>query len=102
VYGQVGQDATVQADSSTTQACDEAAVAQTIGAGSRVDTGDPQRSELALALTAVAVGVLACLDDRLLGDAVHAAACAVVTLGAIEDFFVTASGGDATLDTGHV
>src|SRR5262245_20399405 len=70
--------------------------------GGRIDAGDPDGAEYALVLLAVAVGVLAGLDDGLLGRAENLAAGVVVTLRLGEDLLVTASGNDATLYTCHV
>ncbi len=53
-----------------------------------IDTGDPQRAELTLALPAIAIRVLAGLDDRLLGSLVKLAARAVIALRFLEDFLV--------------
>jgi hypothetical protein len=61
MHRQVGQHAPVQGDIGLFQAIDQAAVAQAIGAGLGIDTRDPQRAELALALTAVTVCILASL-----------------------------------------
>src|SRR5690606_18433133 len=55
-----------------------------------------------LLLAAVTVGILAGLDDRLLGSAENLAAGVVVALGLGQDLLVTASGDDATLDSCHV
>jgi Flp pilus assembly pilin Flp len=48
---------------------------------SGVDTGDPQGTEYALLVTAIAVRILTCAHHRLLGDAIYGAATAAVTLG---------------------
>jgi hypothetical protein len=66
-----------------------------------VDAGDPQRAELALALAAVAVGVLPRLHHRLLGDAVDVLAAAAETLGLLEDLLVARACGYAAFDSGH-
>ena len=101
MHGQVCQYAAIQANLGLAQPGDQAAVGQAIGARGRVDTRDPQRAELALLLPTVTVRVLASLDDGLLGNVLDATAGAVVTLGAVENLLVSASGNDATLDTGH-
>src|SRR5690606_25923056 len=101
VHGDVRQHLAVQGDAGLQQAVDEAAVAQAVGAGSRVDAGDPQRTEVALLLLAADVGVLLRLDDRLLGDAEDLAAGVVVTLGLAQDLLVTAARLHATLDSCH-
>ena len=58
----------------------------------RIDARDPQRAELALLRATVAVGVLAGLDDRLLGGAEDLAPGVVVALRLGENFLVTAPG----------
>jgi hypothetical protein len=63
---------------------------------------DPQRAELALALTTVAVGVLAGLDDGLLGDAIDLAAGTVIALGLFQDLLVACACGNAAFDSWHV
>ena len=63
---------------------------------------DPQRAELALVLPPVAVGVLAGLDDRLLGGAIDLAPGVVIALGLAKNLLVTAPGRHATLDSCHV
>jgi hypothetical protein len=60
-----------------------------LAAGLRVDARDPQGAELTLALATITVGVLPGLGHRLLGDAEHARARAVVTLGLLQDFLVS-------------
>src|SRR5690606_27059099 len=102
VHGQVGQHFAVQADFSLAQTGDQTAVAQAVGAAGGVDTGNPQRAELALALAAVTVGILARLDDRLLGDPEHPRTGAVVAFGLLQNFPVTAMRRYTTFDTGHV
>src|SRR5690606_26076844 len=101
VHGDVRQHLAVQGDAGLGQAVHEAAVAQAVDAGRRVDAGDPQRTEVALLLLAANVGVLQCLRHRLLGDAEDLAARVVVTLGLLEDLLVTAARHHATLDSCH-
>ena len=62
----------------------EAAVRQAMLVGSGVNANDPQRAELALFHPAVAVCVLAGLDDLLLCRAEHARAGAVIALGFLQ------------------
>src|SRR6187551_1475261 len=101
VHGQFGHDLAVDFDARLQQAVDQPAVRQSMLAGRRIDAGDPQRTELALLRTTVAVGILPRLDDRLLGRAEYLAAGVVVTLRLGEDFLVSASSNDATLDSCH-
>src|SRR5690606_9605244 len=101
VHCQIGQNLAVDLDGRLSQASDQTAVGQTVLTSTSVDTSDPQSAELALALTAVTVGVLASLDHRLLGDAEHARTRTVVALGELQNFLVTSTSDDATLNTSH-
>src|SRR5690606_3630645 len=83
------------------QAGNQTAVGQTVLTSTSVDTSDPQSAELTLALTAVAVGVLASLDYRLLGNTEHTRTSAVIAFGEFQNFLVTATSYDATLNTSH-
>src|SRR5690606_17604732 len=89
VHGDVRQHLAVERDAGLHQSVHEAAVAHAVHPGSRVDAGDPQRTEVALLVLAVDVGVLLRLDDRLLGDAEYLATRVVVTLRLGEDLLVT-------------
>src|SRR5690606_17488381 len=100
-HGQVGQNLAVEFDRSLFQASDEHAVAQTLLTHSGVDTGDPQGTERALFVAAIAIGVLASTHDRLFGDAEYITAAATVTLGGGNDFFMTSTGGNAAFDARH-
>ncbi|KUM44362.1 hypothetical protein AR540_21645 [Pseudomonas sp. EpS/L25] len=101
VHGQIGQYLTVDLDGRFFQAGDQTAVGQTVDTSTSVDTSDPQSAELTLTLTTVTVGVLACLDYRLLSDAEDARTGTVVAFGELQDFLVTATSDDATLNTSH-
>ena len=67
----------------------------------RVDPLDPQRAELALAVLAVAVGVLHRLVDRGLGGADGVLAAAEIALGGLQNLLVLGVGGNAPLDACH-
>ena len=101
MYRQIGEDATVQIDTGFFQTADQTAVAQIVDAGLRVDARDPQRAKLTLALTTVAVGVLPRLGNRLLGDAKHTRARAIITLGLLENFLVSSMGDDTAFHARH-
>ena len=72
VHCQISQNLTVDLDGRFFQAGDETAVRQTVDTCTSVDTSDPQSAELTFFLTTVTVGVLACLDYRLLGNTEYA------------------------------
>jgi len=67
VYCNVRQHFAINLDLGFVQAVYQAAVGQTVQTSRRVDTRDPQRTKLALALATITVGVLTGFDDRLLG-----------------------------------
>ena len=101
VHGDVCQHLAVQGDASLQHAVHETAVAQAIDAGSRIDAGDPQRTEVALLLLTTDVCVLTSLDDVLLGDAEDLATGVVVALRAAENLLVTAACLHTTFDSCH-
>src|SRR5712671_1731085 len=91
----------VDLDVGPLQARHEGAVGHPELAHRRVDAGDPQRAELALLLPAVAVGVLAGLHHRLLGDPVDVAAAAAESLGLLDDLLVARARRYSTFDSWH-
>src|SRR5688572_8709078 len=102
VHGDVRQHLAVEGDAGLQQAVHETAVAHAVDAGSRIDAGDPQRTEIALLLLATDVGVLQGLRDRLLGDAEDLATGVVVALGLLQDFLVSTAGRHTTFDSCHL
>src|SRR4249919_724440 len=101
VDGDIGQGLAVQRDVRLQQAIHEAAVAQAVHAGRGVDTHDPQRTELALALLAADVCVLGSLGDGLLGDAEDFATGVEVALRQLDDFLVATTRRYTTFNTSH-
>src|SRR5690606_27675077 len=101
VHGQIGQNLTVDFDRRFFQASDQTAVGQTVDTSTSIDTGDPQSTELTLALLAVTVGILTRLDDRLLGNPEYTRARTVVTFGEFQNFLVTLARHHTTLNTSH-
>ena len=72
VHRKVCQYASIQRHISPLEAIDQTAVGQPVSTRLRVDTGDPQRAELALALPTIAIGILPCFGDSpLLWDVTH-------------------------------
>lgn len=67
----------------------------------RIDADDPQGTELALFLAPIPIGILAGLDDGLLGDSIDLTAGAIVALGLFQHLFVTGVCCNAPLDTRH-
>src|SRR5690606_4014725 len=74
------------------QSVHETAVGHAVLAGTRVDAGNPQATEHPLLVAAVTVGVLARLDDSLLGNTEHLAARVVVALCLLQHLGVTGAG----------
>jgi hypothetical protein len=97
----IRQDLTVEVDTGLAQAVHQAAVGHAIQTRTGVDTGNPQRTELTLALPAVTVGILTCLGNGLLGNTVNTTAGTVVTLGLLQNFFVTGTCRYTTLNSSH-
>src|SRR5256884_1388486 len=101
VHRDVREHLAVDLDSGLAQAVDDAAVGEPVQARRGVDARDPQGAELTLVLPPVAVGVLPCLDDGLLGRAIDLAPGVVVALRLAENFLVTPAGRHATLHSCH-
>src|SRR5947209_6196939 len=80
---------------------DELAIGQTFGADRSVDALDPESPKTPLLHLAVAVGVLACLFDRLAGDADGVLAAAIIALSLFQDPLVFGAGGHTPFDACH-
>src|SRR5580704_5198200 len=79
----------VDGETRLVQAVDERAVGHAAKPGRRIDARDPQCAVLALLFAPAPVGILAGLDDRLLGRTEHFAAGIEVALRFLENFLVT-------------
>src|SRR6266436_1325919 len=88
VHRDVREHLAVDFDAGLVQAVDDAAVGEPVQARRGVDARDPQCAELTLVLPPVAVRVLACLDDGLLGRAIDLAPGVVVALRLGENLLV--------------
>jgi hypothetical protein len=84
VHGELGEDLAVHLDAGFLEALDEPVVGQPVQTRSRVDTGDPQASEVTLPGAPVAVGVDEGVGDLLLGLAVQPGSLPPVTGGALQ------------------
>jgi len=80
----LGEDLAVHLDAGFLEALDEPVVGQPVQTRSRVDTGDPQASEVTLPGAPVAVGVDEGVGDLLLGLAVQPGSLPPVTGGALQ------------------
>ena len=96
-----GQLAAVDFDARQVESLDEAVVGHPLGAHGRVDAGDPQLAELALAGLAVAVVVDERMGDLLLGLAVEPGALAPVARGPFEGGAALLRCVDCALDSCH-
>src|ERR1700712_1418067 len=101
VHRQLREDAAVHLDPGEAETLDEAVVREAVRAGRGVDPLDPEATEVALALTAVAVRVDEGVGDLLLRLAVEAGPLAAVPLGALEDYPTLLVRIDGALDPGH-
>src|SRR5690606_25657617 len=95
---QLGKHLAVDADLGLVQPVHEHAVGQPVLPRGGVDPGDPERAEHALAVAAIAVGILPRLHHRFLGDAVDVAAAAAVALRLVQHLLVAGPGGHTSLD----
>src|SRR6516165_8163098 len=101
VHRDVGEHLAVDLDASLVQSVDDAAVGEAVDTRRRIDARDPERTELALVLPPVAIGVLPRLDDGLLRRAINLAPGVVVALCLAKNFLVTAAGRHTTLYSCH-
>ena len=101
VHRKVCQYTSIQRHISPLEAINKTAVGQPVSTRLRVDAGDPQRAELALALPTIAIGILPCLGDCLLGNPEHASSRAIVALGFLQNFLVTAMRRHSTFYARH-
>jgi len=85
IDSQFSQHLAVNRDACFLQAVNEAAVGKTVLTRTGVDTDNPQLTELTLSRFAVAVSILACLDDRLFGDTEDFAAGVVIAFGPLPE-----------------
>ena len=89
VHSQVGEYLAVHVEIRFAVRPHELRVADALLARGRVDAGDPQLAEVALALAPIAVGVLQGLFDRVFCRAVRFAPAAPVALGHVQNFLAT-------------
>ena len=104
MHGQVGQHLAVDLDAGQAQPVDEAAVGQRLvmAAHCGINPLDPQRTEVALAVLAVAGRILVGLVDGLRGDLEGVLAAAIVTFRCLDDLLVTGVGDGSTFNTALV
>ena len=101
IYSQIGQYFTVDFNGGFFQTSNQTAVGKAIDTSASIDTSDPKCPELTLTLPAVTVGVLACFDYRLLGNTENTRTRPIVAFCEFQDFFVTSTSDNATLNTSH-
>ena len=97
--GDFGQDLAVELDVLALHAVDQLAVADTVFAGSVVDTGNPQSAEIAFAVAAVAIGVAERLDNTLLRKTEAAGAVVLHAFRGFKDLFVLCVCGDTSFNS---
>ena len=102
VDGELCEHATVDLDAGQAQTLDEAVVGHAVGAGRSVDALDPELTEVALALLAVAEVVGLLVQHLLLRLAVQARALAGVAAGLLKNFPTLLMGVYRPLHTCHV
>ena len=68
VYGHIGEYLSIQFDIHLVESIDKATVIQAILAGTSVNAGDPEFSEITFFIPAIAISVSARFHDSLIGD----------------------------------
>src|ERR1700734_2004469 len=101
-HGNVGEHLAVELHAGERQAVHELRVAHAVEPGRRVDAGDPELAEVALAVAPVAVGVFVGLQQRLLGAPVVRVRLTAEALGLLENCPALLASVDGTLDPGHL
>jgi len=91
VDGEVGEHLAVDFDAGLVQESHQLAIAETLHAGSGIDTLNPQGAEVALLGATVAEGVGETLLPSVLGNGPHVLACTKVTSGQTQNFLSLSS-----------
>jgi hypothetical protein len=92
---EIRENLAVHFDAGLAKPLNKSAVGESQLAGCSIDALDPQGAEIALLGAPVAVGVLACLFDRLDCDAEYVLATAEIALRLGHDFLVGFAGNNA-------
>jgi hypothetical protein len=71
VDSEISKDATIESNLSSLETIDERAIGHAVCTRLRVNTRNPERAELTLALAAVTISVLSRFGDGLLGHTEH-------------------------------
>ena len=99
VDGEVGEDFAIKVDTFFLHAGDELRIGKTELAGSIVDAGNPEGTEVALFVAAIAVSVAKGFDDAVFGEAVATGAIVLHAFGGLQGFLVFSMGRNATFDS---
>ena len=101
-YRHVGKHLAIDINPGLIKAVDEPAIGETMLTGSGINTDDPQPSEIALSIAAMAIGIAQGLQHRLVGDAVAGVPCPHLSLGELQYLLMTAMGSDAAFYPSHL
>ena len=101
-HSKIGEHLAIDLHPGHCPAVDERAVGHAILTRCRVDADDPQAAEIALADTAVTVGVVQRVHERLMGTFVQPIVRSSVAFHLGQDLLVPPVGGHTTLDAGHI
>src|SRR6266853_6931813 len=102
MYRKIGEHLAVDGEARLAQSVDQRAIGHAAQTRRGVDAGDPQRAELTLLFAPAAIGVLARLDDRLLGGAEDFAPGIEIALCLLENFLVPPARDDTAFNSCHV
>jgi len=101
VDGEIGEHLTIQLDSGFFEAIHEPAVGEAIRSGGRVDSGDPERTEVTLSDTSIAVSVLEGSLHVAAGCSQQLAARSAIPFCLFQYFLASSSGRDRIADACH-
>ena len=96
-HGEISENLAVDLDVRLGEKVDELAVTDALFTRSGIETGDPQRAEITLLVTAVSVSVFTGMGDGFDREAKVRLATAIVALDGIEDILTAFAGSDSIL-----
>ena len=91
VEGEVGENLTINLDACLVDEAHKLGIRKTLHAGSGVDTLDPESTEVALLVLAVAVSIGEAFLPSVFGNGPHVLTAAIITACEFEDFLAFSS-----------
>ncbi len=101
LHREIGKHLAINFDAGLAQAINKLAVGQAVLARCGVDALNPETSHIALAVSAVIIGMLSSLHDRFVGTLEVLTTWPLIALGALENGLMAPACSDASLHTNH-